>query len=158
MTTVRAALLLLTCLVPTLGTAQVLLTTPDYDWERVGYWVDEGPAVIKRNGRVFVTFSSSETGISYCIGMMTADENADLLDPRSWEKSRYPVLQSDPEKGIYGPGHNSFTTDENGNDIMVYHARTETEIIGDPLYNPNRHAMLMPVRWGKDGAPVFEFS
>ena len=141
-----------------LGTAQVLLTTPDYDWERVGYWVDEGPAVIKRNGRVFVTFSSSETGISYCIGMMTADENADLLDPRSWEKSRYPVLQSDPEKGIYGPGHNSFTTDENGNDIMVYHARIETEIIGDPLYNPNRHAMLMPVRWGKDGAPVFEFS
>ena len=47
---------------------------------------------------------------------------------------------------------------KNGNDIMVYHARTETEIIGDPLYNPNRHAMLMPVRWGKDGAPVFEFS
>jgi GH43 family beta-xylosidase len=33
----------------TLKTVQVLLTTPDYDWERVGYWVDEGPAVIKRN-------------------------------------------------------------------------------------------------------------
>lgn len=140
-----------------LCSAQVLLTTPDYDWERVGYWVDEGPAVIKRNGRVFLTFSSSETGTAYCIGMMTADENADLLDPQSWKKSRQPVLKSDAERGIYGPGHNSFTVDENGRDIMVFHARTESEIVGDPLYNPNRHAMLMPIDWDKDGAPVFSF-
>lgn len=140
-----------------LSTAQVLLTTPDYDWERVGFWVDEGPAVIKRNGRLFLTFSSSETGTAYCIGMLTADEDSDLLDPRSWDKSRYPVLKSDASRGIYGPGHNSFTVDEDGNDIMVYHARTESEITGDPLYNPNRHAMLMPIKWGDDGAPVFSF-
>ena len=25
-----------------LATVQVLLTTPDYDWERVGFWVNEG--------------------------------------------------------------------------------------------------------------------
>ena len=30
-----------------LKTVQVLLTTPDYDWERIGFWVNEGPAVIK---------------------------------------------------------------------------------------------------------------
>lgn len=36
-----------------LETVQVLLTTPDYDWERVDFWVNEGPAVIKRNGRIF---------------------------------------------------------------------------------------------------------
>ena len=34
-----------------------------------------------------------------------------------------------------------------GNPIMVYHARTEAEIEGNPLYNPNRHAMLMKIRW-----------
>jgi GH43 family beta-xylosidase len=66
-------------------------------------------------------------------------------------------LKSDPEKGIYGPGHNSFTVDEDGNDIMVYHARLEAQITGDPLYNPNRHAMLMPVLWSADGTPVFSF-
>lgn len=141
----------------TLKTVQVLLTTPDYDWERVGFWVDEGPGVIKRNGKIFLTFSSSETGIAYCVGMLTADENSDLLDPRSWDKSRYPVLKSDEEKGIYGPGHNSFTVDEDGNDIMVYHARTESVIVGDPLYNPNRHAFLMPIKWDNDGNPVFSF-
>jgi len=140
----------------TLDTVQVLLTTPDYDWERHGFWVNEGPAAIKRNGKIFVTYSASDTGIHYCMGMLTADEEADLLDPLSWKKERYPVLSSSPEHTVYGPGHNSFTTDEEGKDILVYHARIETEIIGDPLYNPNRHTMLMPVRW-KDDYPVFSF-
>lgn len=139
-----------------LKTVQVLLTTPDYDWERVGYWVNEGPAVLKKNGKIFLTYSASETGVAYCVGMLTADADSDLLDPLSWHKERYPVLCSDDEIGIYGPGHNSFTVDEEGNDIMVFHARTETEIVGNPLYNPNRHAMFMRVDW-KDEKPVFAF-
>lgn len=140
-----------------LKTAQVLLTTPDYDWERVGFWVNEGPSVIKRNGRIFLTYSASETGIDYCMGMLTADEDADLLDPLSWKKERYPVLCSDESRGIYGPGHSCFTVDGEGNDILVYHARTEREIVGNPLYNPNRHAMLMKVVWDEDGRPVFKY-
>ena len=140
-----------------LSTAQVMLTTPDYDWERIGFWVDEGPAVLKRHGKIFLTFSSSETGIYYCMGMLSADEGADLLDPRSWTKERYPVLKTDESRGIYGPGHNSFTTDEEGHDILVYHARTEKEIEGDPLYNPNRHAMLMPIHYDRRGYPVFSY-
>ncbi|MGN0279465.1 MAG: family 43 glycosylhydrolase [Lachnospiraceae bacterium] len=139
-----------------LRTVQVLLTTPDYDWERVGFWVNEGPAILKRNGKIYMTYSASETGVAYCMGMLTADEDSDLLDPLSWKKERYPVLQSNEAKGIYGPGHNSFTVDEEGNDILVYHARTETEIVGDPLYNPNRHAMLMKFGW-EDDKPVFKF-
>ncbi|MBQ9333565.1 MAG: family 43 glycosylhydrolase [Lachnospiraceae bacterium] len=141
----------------TLDTVQVLLTTPDYDWERHGFWVNEGPAVIKRNGRVYVTYSASDTGINYCMGMLTADEDSDLLDPLSWKKERYPVLCSSAEHTVYGPGHNSFTTDSEGKDILVYHARTETEIVGDPLYNPNRHTMLMRIRW-EDNRPVFSYS
>lgn len=66
-------------------------------------------------------------------------------------------LRSDEKKKIYGPGHNCFTTDEEGNVIMVYHARTEKEITGNPLYNPNRHTMLMKVEWDKDGAPLLHF-
>lgn len=140
-----------------LKTVQVLLTTPDYDWERQGFWVNEGPAVLKNQGRIYLTYSASETGVVYCMGMLSADENADLLDPSSWKKERYPVLQSCEDRGIYGPGHNSFTVDEDGEPIMVYHARTEKEIVGNPLYNPNRHAMLMKIRFGEDGAPIFGF-
>lgn len=141
----------------TLKTVQVLLTTPDYDWERHGFWVNEGPGILKHNGKIFMTYSASETGIQYCVGMLSVDEDADLLDPRSWTKERYPVLATNEEKGIYGPGHNSFTKDEEGNDIIVYHARTEAEIVGNPLYNPNRHAMLMKVKWSEDGRPVFDY-
>lgn len=141
-----------------LKTVQVLLTTPDYDWERVGFWVNEGPAVIHHDGKIYLTYSASETGAAYCMGMLTVSEDADLLDPRSWTKERYPVLKTDASKGIYGPGHNSFTEDEDGNPVMVYHARTEEKIEGNPLYNPNRHAMLMKIRWEpQTGRPDFSY-
>ena len=140
-----------------LKTVQVLLTTPDYDWERIGFWVNEGPAVIHHDGKIYMTYSASETGAAYCMGMLSISEDADLLDPAMWKKERYPVLETNAEKGIYGPGHNSFTEDEQGNPIMVYHARTEEKIEGNPLYNPNRHAMLMKLTWGEDGRAVFKY-
>ena len=140
-----------------LKTVQVLLTTPDYDWERIGFWVNEGPAVIHHDGKIYMTYSASETGAAYCMGMLSISEDADLLDPAMWKKERYPVLETNAEKGIYGPGHNSFTEDEQGNPIMVYHAITEEKIEGNPLYNPNRHAMLMKLTWGEDGRPVFKY-
>lgn len=138
-----------------LATVQVLLTTPDYEWERRGFWVNEGPAVLKHQGKIYLTYSASDTGVNYCMGMLTADENADLLDPEQWSKKREPVLATCREKEIFGPGHNSFTTDAEGNPVLVFHARTEEKIEGDPLYNPNRHAMLRHVIFGIDGEPRF---
>ncbi len=141
-----------------LSTVQVMLTTPDYDWERVGFWVNEGPAVLKRNGKIFLTYSASATGACYCVGMLQASEEADLLDPKSWIKERYPVLKTDEGKGIYGPGHNSFTKSEDDRcDRMVLHFRQYAEITGDPLYDPNRHAKVIEVKWNENGQPVFEF-
>ena len=141
-----------------LKTVQVLLTTPDYDWERVDFWVNEGPAVIKHGGKLFMTYSASATGACYCMGMLVADEKDDLLDPRVWKKSRMPIVQTDYEKGIFGPGHNSFTKSEDGlTDLMVYHARQYENIEGEPLYDPNRHAMIMEIQWNEEGHPIFSF-
>ena len=140
-----------------LATVMVMITKPDYDWERVDFWVNEGPAILRHNGKLYLTFSASGTGSCYCVGMLTADENADLLDPRSWHKDRWPVLKTDPQLGIYGPGHNSFTQDASGRDIMVYHARTYDGILtDDPLYDPNRHAMLLAVSYDAEDRPVFD--
>lgn len=36
-----------------LETVQELLTTPDYEWERYGFWVNEGPAILKKMERYF---------------------------------------------------------------------------------------------------------
>ncbi|MDD3278966.1 MAG: family 43 glycosylhydrolase [Lachnospiraceae bacterium] len=141
-----------------LATVQVLLTTPDYDWERVDFWVNEGPAILKHDGKLYLTFSASATGECYCMGMMYAREDADLLDPHAWTKLRYPVLASDREKGIYGPGHNCFVKAEDGvTDLCIYHARTYDEIIGDPLYDPNRHAYWMKVTYDEENRPQFHY-
>jgi len=105
-----------------LATAQVLLSSPDYEWERVGFWVNEGPAVIKHNGKIFLTYSASETGECYCMGMLSIGENEEILNPRAWKKECNPVLKTDVDKQIYGPGHNSFVKDETGKPINgTYH-------------------------------------
>lgn len=141
-----------------LATVQVLLTTPDYDWERGDFWVNEGPFALHHEGKIFLTFSASDTGISYCVGMLEISEDADLLDPNQWNKRRYPVLKTNENLKVYGPGHSCFTEDENGNTILVFHARKETEIIGDPLYVANRHAMLLNVTFDENNAPVFDLT
>ncbi len=138
-----------------LKTDQVLLTTPDYDWERIGFWVNEGPGILKHEKKLFLTYSASSTGSCYCVGMLSIDGDADLLDPRAWKKERYPVFRTDMEKGLFGPGHNCFVKNEDGSkDIMVYHARQYDEIIGDPLCDPNRHTYLKEVRWDSQGTPI----
>ncbi len=138
-----------------LKSEQVLFTTPDYDWERIGFWVNEGPTVLKHGDKIFVTYSASSTGVDYCLGMLSACVNSDLLDPLSWKKERYPVLKTDFDKGILGPGHNTFFEDENGNIMTSYHARQYDEIKGDPLYDPNRHCYIMKVDFENE-KPVFK--
>lgn len=140
-----------------LASQQVLLTTPDYPWERVGFWVNEGPSVLKHEHMLYLTYSASETGIDYCVGMLSIDMDGQLLDPRQWKKERQPVLKTDFKKGILGPGHNSFVQDENGQDIMFYHARQYDEIIGDPLYDPNRHTFRMKIEWN-DRVPLIKIN
>jgi GH43 family beta-xylosidase len=138
------------------ATEPVRLSVPEYDWETRGFRVNEGPSILVRHGRVFLSYSASATDENYCMGLLCADENADLLDPHSWTKSPQPVFASDFEHQIYGPGHNSFTVAEDGaTDLLVYHARTYTNIVGDPLWDPNRHTYVKPLRWDVNGMPVF---
>jgi len=135
---------------------QVAITKPDLPWERIGHNVNEAPAFIHRNGRLFMTYSASATDSNYCLGMLTADEDADLLDPKSWRKSPQPVLKSHRETSQYGPGHNCFTTTPDGKtDILVYHARNYEHIVGDPLGNPDRATSAQVLRWNDDGTPDF---
>jgi GH43 family beta-xylosidase len=91
-----------------------LITKPEYPWEKVKYDVNEGPAVLVKNGRVFITYSASATDANYCMGMVTARADADLLDARSWTKSPEPVFKSSDRNGQWGPGHNAFTTTPDG--------------------------------------------
>ncbi|MEU4338170.1 family 43 glycosylhydrolase [Micromonospora lupini] len=130
------------------------LVVPTHDWETRGYRVAEGPAVIQRNGRLFLTYSASATDANYCLGMLSASASANLLDAAAWSKSPNPVFTTNAATGQYGPGHNSFTVSEDGqSDILVYHDRNYRDISGDPLNDPNRRTRLQKLYWNADGSP-----
>ncbi|GAA2502285.1 glycoside hydrolase family 43 protein [Winogradskya humida] len=140
----------------TLRTKPVRIATPTRSWEIQGYRVNEGPAVIVRNGKVFISFSASATDARYCIGLISASATADLLKNASWTKTPDPIFTSNPATEQYGPGHNSFTVGADGvTDVLVYHARDYRDITGDPLYDPNRHTRVQKLTWNADGTPHF---
>ncbi|MFD5494092.1 glycoside hydrolase family 43 protein [Streptomyces sp. NPDC001812] len=140
----------------TLTGPQVRLSTPEYDWERIGFRVNEGPYVIQRGGRVLMTYSASATDANYCMGLLTAPEDSDLMDTANWSKSPVPVFTSNDTTRQYGPGHSCFTVAEDGRtDVLVYHARQYKEIDGDPLHDPNRHTRIQAFGWKPDGTPDF---
>ena len=138
-----------------LVTPVVRIAVPTLSWETQGFRVNEGPAVLVRNGRVFVTFSASATDARYCMGLLYADENANLLDARSWTKVANPIFTTNVETRQFGPGHNCFTVAEDGSDVLVYHARDYRDITGDPLFDPNRHTRVQKLYWNEDGTPSF---
>jgi GH43 family beta-xylosidase len=135
---------------------QVMISKPDLPWEQIGFLVNEGPAVIKKNGRIFISYSASATDHNYCMGLLHASEDSNLLDSKSWSKSELPVFTTNEAAGQYGPGHNCFTVSEDGtHDILVYHSRNYKELIGTPLTDPNRHARAQILNWNEDGTPDF---
>lgn len=141
----------------TLAGTPTLLSIPEYAWETIGFAVNEGPAVLVRNGKVFITYSASATDENYAVGLLWADANADLLNGYAWHKSEQPVFKSSDRNHLYGPGHNSFTQTPDGQDVIVFHARpyNNAGIDGDPLDNPDRHAYAQTFGWDDQGFPVF---
>lgn len=138
------------------------ISQPEYSWESIAHVVNEGATVLKNNGKIFLAFSGSGTGPEYSIGLLYADEDADLLDMDSWTKLSYPILTSDHVPGEYGPGHNSFVYDQQRQEwLFVYHARSEECYLNncqwgssDSLYDPCRHARVRRVHWDEDGFPI----
>lgn len=102
---------------------KILLSSPKYKWEKQGNpLVNEAPQIIIKNNTINLVYSASGSWTNdYCMGLMTADLQGDLLLPESWDKKADPIFQS--ANGIYGPGHNSFTVSPDGSqDYMIYHS------------------------------------
>lgn len=144
-------------------TKPIMLTKPEYDWEKIKHRVNEGASVLKSGGKVYVFFSASGTGAEYCIGQLCADEDSELMDISSWTKLPYPVLRTEDLVGEAGPGHNSFTTDENGDILLVYHSRPASHLEGEcgtyceeSLYDPCRHTRIKKISFDEKGTPILK--
>lgn len=141
----------------------IIITKPEYDWERVRFKVNEGPSVLKTDERIIVFFSASGTGPEYCMGMLWADNDSDLMDVNSWHKLDKPILSTDDLQGEVGPGHNSFVVDENGKQLIVYHSRPASHMTkecgtycDESLYDPCRHARIKEVMLDENSMPKFK--
>jgi GH43 family beta-xylosidase len=136
----------------TLSGERVLLSAPTNRWERVGGppYVNEGPQVLQRNGKVFVVYSASGSWTNdYCLGMLTASSTSNLLLASSWTKSAGCVFAK--RDTAYGPGHNSFTRSPDGTeDWHVYHANPVSGGGWD-----GRNVRAQRFTWNADGSPNF---
>ena len=143
----------------------IMLTKPEYNWEKVNNRVNEGAAVLKTDKKIYVFFSASGTGSEYCVGRLQADINSNLMDISSWTKLKEPVLQTADLKDQSGPGHNCFVRNEKGDLLIVYHARPANHASQgcgtynkDPLYDPCRHTRIKRVCFDGNGDPIINLS
>lgn len=136
----------------------ILLSAPVDEWEKQGGMaINEGPIFLKRNGKIFLVFSASATwSDDYCLGMLTACETSNLLDPDSWAKHPGPVFSKSVKNRVFSPGHNSFTQSPDGTeDWIVYHAFSFSEAEGDHRLGRLRNPRIQKINWKPDGTPNF---
>ena len=118
----------------------------------------EGAFALIRGQRVALVYSSSGVSPAYVVNGTSAPLDSDLTRIDAWRKWSAPLQKSVPmPKGDedyrryeQGPGHGSFTTDEDGNDLYVYHSW------GNGVGKDGRDARLRRVHWAADGRPLLE--
>lgn len=132
----------------TIDSDRVLLSFPEYNWERSDYPVNEGPAALIKGDALHIVYSANASWKdNYCLGLLTY-RGGEILDPTSWEKSKEPVFSK--TEHAYGPGHCSFTKSiDDSTDWIVYHANlaSDTGWAG-------RSIRTQPFTW-EDDKPVF---
>ncbi len=127
------------------------IVQPDKGWSANTSEVAEGPFVIQRDGKIMITFSGSGVDWTYAVGLATAASGADLLDPASWGIRDYPIWHYEGAfTNNWGPGHNSYTYDDDGNLLNVFHAKA--------TQNGSRDAGVRMVYFREDGSPVLDMT
>lgn len=108
------------------------LSSPTYLWEKNGWDVNEGPAVLYNGDDIFIVYSASGySSGKYCMGMLTF-KGGDIMKKSSWKKSATRVSYHIPSKDIYSAGHCSFIHRDNGDIFMVYHANKTKDFSESP--------------------------
>ncbi|WP_417358801.1 family 43 glycosylhydrolase [Gallaecimonas pentaromativorans] len=129
---------------------KVVLTRPTQPWAQSGRKVNEGPEVLKHDGRTFVIYSASfcDTPDYKLAQIELTGDNP--LDPKAWTHAAQPVFERG--NGVFGPGHNGFFKSPDGKENwLVYHGNSK-ESEGCGL---TRSLRAQPFGWHQDGSPDF---
>ncbi len=136
----------------TISGPRVELIRSEYEWERSGLNVTEGPVALYHYDDVFILYSGSFCATpDYKLGMLTY-LGGDPLNPASWRKQPEPVFQRSDENSVFGPGHNGFFKSPDGTeDWIVYHANNDADA-GCTQFRTTR---VQKFTWNADGTPNF---
>lgn len=133
----------------TIDSERVLLSRPEYKWERLGGapLINEGPAALVKGDTVHIIYSASGSWCDdYCLGKLTF-RGGDILDPESWTKSEEPLFSKTDK--VFGPGHCSFTDVDNGTPEgetwVIFHAN----LVSGSSWG-GRSVWIQPVEWNRD--------
>jgi len=141
-------------LVNTIREPRVKLACAEYEWEKYGNRINEGPmALMSDIGQLFIIYSASGGWThEYKLGMLAFEgdvhNKTSVLNSTAWVKHPEPVFQSRPEVGVYGPGHHAITKVGPGKWMMVYHVKNTQY---NTFYDREIHAKW--IRWLPDGSP-----
>lgn len=127
----------------------VRLSRPLYGWENVAGTINnEGPYPLITEKYIYIAYSGGGAcDWTYTVGFLRADRRSGLLDPANWEKSTCPALSTSDLEGIYGPGHNSFFTDADGDTYIAFHGEAA------PYHSP-RSTAIHRVHFNTAGEPL----
>ncbi|ACE83962.1 family 43 glycosylhydrolase [Cellvibrio japonicus] len=129
---------------------RVLIAKPEYEWEKSGMKVNEGPEIIKRNNRTFMVYSASFCNTpDYKLGVIELVGD-DPLKPDSWHKFDQPFFSR--ANGVYGPGHNGFFKSPDGTeDWLIYHGNASEQ----EGCTSTRSLRAQQFTWTDDDLPFF---
>jgi GH43 family beta-xylosidase len=133
----------------TISGPRVLLSTPQLAWES---WIQEGPEVLQRNGKVFVIYAANKSWTdNECLGMLV-NSDGNYLNPASWTKLPQPVFQtiSNATGAVYGPGHCSFTQSLDGTEYWLFFHAAQYRGAGW-----TRNIRMQRFTWAANGYPSF---
>lgn len=135
----------------TLEGERVMISEPEYNWERNGL-VNEGPVALKnKDGKFFLFYSGSGCWTDdYKLGVLILKDGGNPLNPADWTKHPEPVFKKKPEHQAYGPGHNSFFKSPDGEeDWILYHANANS---GEGC-GGKRAPRMQKIGWDSNGFP-----
>ena len=131
-------------------TEPVCISRPLYGFENTNGTINnEGPYAFYHGKTIYLVYSGGDArGYLYTVGMLTAEDGADLCDVTVWKKAQTPILSFKSVEGEFGPGHNSFFCDRDGDWWIAYHGVTsfEERIISDGIRR---------IRFDKNDCPRF---